>query len=179
MTPLESRRRRIRVVSSTFKWLATGWLTIQLILAILTFLVPLGQHNVEQKWLGGTWHYSFTLGKSEVIQPGRMWMARTVLAAGCLYEALGAWLFRKLFISFEEFHFFEKRSAQCLKWIGLWMFGIWVVYILKEFSKLGWTENADVQIQFTWDLIAGLIVYLIAWIMDEGRDVKEEQALTI
>lgn len=116
-------------------------------------------------------------GRSGVLH-GREWLARLAALAVLGYGALGAGLFFRLFQLYEYGHTLTRRTASLLKWIGLWMLGLWCLSILFQISKFAWDSSPTLNI--TFDHIAeGLFICLVAWVMEEGRQLAEDQALTI
>src|SRR5450631_4020239 len=74
---------------------------------------------------------------------------------------------------FEAGKFFAAQNVQHIKLLGFLVIGDWVVTkILDTFAGSG------VEISFG-QLVVGLLVILISWIMDEGRKIQEEQELTV
>lgn len=117
-------------------------------------------------------------GRSSILQ-GREWLARLAAFAFLTYQALGACLFFRLFKQYEIGHTLTRQTAAIFKWIGLWMLGLWCLLVLFQISKFAW-DTSPSGVDITPDyLVGGLFITLIAWIMEEGHRVAEEQALTI
>jgi uncharacterized membrane protein YGL010W len=74
---------------------------------------------------------------------------------------------------FEAGNYFTARSVRHIKSLGALVMLDWVLTkILDAMSHSG------VEITFG-QLVVGLLIYIIAWIMDEGRKIQEEQQLTV
>lgn len=116
-------------------------------------------------------------GRSQILQ-GREWLARLAAFAFLGYGAFGACLFFRLFRQYEHGNTLTRQTASILKWIGLWMLGLWCVSILFQISKFAWDSFPNLHLEFD-HLVGGLFVCLVAWIMEEGHQIAEEQSLTI
>ena len=83
---------------------------------------------------------------------------------------------------FEKGYLFNKEVVRCIKILGLlaitsamvdWFFRIIVVRILFEIpDQLSLGAGLG-------NLFEGLFIFFIAWVMDEGRKIQEEQELTV
>jgi hypothetical protein len=74
---------------------------------------------------------------------------------------------------FEAGNFFTAQSVRHIKSLGALVIVDWVLTkILDSMARSG------VEISFG-QLVLGLLIFLIAWIMDEGRKIQEEQELTV
>lgn len=74
---------------------------------------------------------------------------------------------------FEAGHFFTAQSVRHIKSLGALIIMDWV--LIKVLDSMA---HAGVEITFG-HLVLGLLVFVIAWIMDEGRKIQEEQELTV
>jgi hypothetical protein len=73
----------------------------------------------------------------------------------------------------EAGNFFAAQNVRYIKFLGCLVIGDWgVTKILDAFARSG------MEISFG-KLGLGLLIILIAWIMDEGRKIQEEQELTV
>jgi Protein of unknown function (DUF2975) len=94
---------------------------------------------------------------------------------------LGVISFYRLLNLFEKGVIFAAASVSEIKRLGIFL----AAYgILSVVAKVIYTR----QILFPWTLldavsspwiVAGVAIYLVAWIMDEGRKIQEEQELTV
>ena len=74
---------------------------------------------------------------------------------------------------FEAGKFFTAQSVRYIKSLGALVLLDWVlIKILDAMAHRG------MEITFG-QLVLGLLIYIIAWIMDEGRKIQEEQELTV
>jgi len=88
----------------------------------------------------------------------------------------GAFVLNRLLRFFAGASFFTAENIICIKWLGSLVISDWVVAkflqaIGSRALMIGFDDFTKVAI--------GFLVILIAWIMDEGRKIQEEQALTV
>ncbi len=111
------------------------------------------------------------------------------------------WKLAQLFRFYERGMIFASETISCIKdlgclWVAGWIFmaashflyqprlfqpsthppGVTVVTHSYHMGFLSFDFGTGIDFGF---LLGGLIVFLIAWIMDEGRKIQEEQALTV
>jgi hypothetical protein len=118
------------------------------------------------------------------------------------------WKLTRLFHFYEQGKIFEAETIRCIKVLGLlFLVGWWITTLLHFFPMAmpgmppptptapgaAWTTvktNSHFYRMgfFSFDfgsginygqLFLGLMIVLIAWIMDEGRKLQEEQELTV
>lgn len=110
------------------------------------------------------------------------------------------WKLAKLFQFYERGLIFANETIRCIKTLGLlciinWVFavvghylsylgptpissaGVTIKYVPSSFS-MGFFSFSINYINFGM-LLAGIVIVIIAWIMDEGRKIQEEQELTV
>jgi hypothetical protein len=97
-----------------------------------------------------------------------------IFRAGLFF--LGACILDKLLRSFANGNFFIAKNIVCIKWLGCLVAGDWlVVKFLDAFGSrmvmIGFGDFAK--------LAMGFLIILVAWIVDEGRKIQEEQELTV
>lgn len=68
--------------------------------------------------------------------------------------------------------FFEGQSVRYFKWLGRLILVDWLAARLLDALAHGFAPDLE-------ELVIGLFLLLIAWIMDEGRKMQEEQQLTV
>jgi len=99
----------------------------------------------------------------------------------------------KLFSFYAHGDLFAPNVVRCIRWIGIVTFLIGIGSILNKFSILlgtGWfigTSSAKgiigcliwIFFQLFFNLLPGFVIIFVAWIMDEGRKIQEEQELTV
>ncbi len=116
------------------------------------------------------------------------------------------WKLAKLFYFYEQGLIFAGKTIRCLKTLGLLCVIGWILICIRSYmtrleyqllNQAGWRTPPphllhDIDFRgsgfFYFDfgtgidfglLLAGVIIVLIAWIMDEGRKIQEEQELTV
>jgi hypothetical protein len=100
--------------------------------------------------------------------------ARVIVVAVGRFSLIGFGLFllNRLFGQFERGNFFTNENVRCIKYLGLIVAGDWLLKTILDLmaGRIGLELN---------ELLFGLFIVLIAWIMDEGRKIHEEQQLTV
>lgn len=109
------------------------------------------------------------------------------------------WELAQLFRLFARGLIFAAQTIRCLKILGLLCVIGWVVRVstqiaFQNYSLPPFHPSPGVKVAvyhigfFSFDfgtgidfglLLAGIVIVLVAWIMDEGRKIQEEQALTV
>jgi hypothetical protein len=107
------------------------------------------------------------------------------------------WKLAQLFHYYERGLIFAVKTIRCIKFLGLlcvinWML-VSTIHLLLQETGPGLFQPSSSQpmyrmeffsFDFGWGidfgpLLIGAIIVLIAWIMDEGRKIQEEQELTV
>jgi hypothetical protein len=104
------------------------------------------------------------------------WMVLILGFAKLALFFAGIFVLNRLLRVYANGNFFTSANITCIKWLGYLVIGDWLVG--KFIDAVAFR---DVVIGFG-DLTKpaiGLLIILIAWIMDEGRKIKEEQELTV
>ncbi|WP_423063981.1 DUF2975 domain-containing protein [Candidiatus Paracoxiella cheracis] len=92
-----------------------------------------------------------------------------------------------MFKHFERGNIFGINSARCLKIVGITIL-IWEIIhpfydILMSYVLTHFTDHTRLAIQFDISnlrgLIIGIVLFVIAWVMEEAAKLKEEQDLTV
>jgi hypothetical protein len=86
----------------------------------------------------------------------------------------GAIILIRLFKLYERGSFFAVGNVRYIKILGLIVVGDGLIQTALEFLP----PNKSVH-EFSNNLALGLLILLIAWVMDEGRKIQEEQELTV
>jgi len=116
---------------------------------------------------------------------------RTILAAGAnLSFAVGAWFCYKLFALYSGGNLFTPEIIRYLRRIGYLYFLLMLVrFCCKMFlpgmnddylatANTGWGQLELVSLLLV-ACFPGFLILFIAWVMDEGRKIQEEQELTV
>jgi hypothetical protein len=95
-----------------------------------------------------------------------LWLLRTGVAIWCLV------VLSCLFRLYERGIFFSAKNVNYIRFFGYILMVDWVINYQMQ--------NAvhDVSLSMS-PLFAGLLIIFVAWIMDEGRKIQEEQELTV
>ncbi len=176
------RLNRIKTVSRLVKW-AMFAPFIFTILLCLFFFVPSSPSPFVKT---GVWHLLFLILFQIVV---------------CVWY----WKLTRLFNFYEQGLIFAAETIRCIKILGaLWIIG-WMFLTAAHFSSrppsappttsastqpmTKVTSHGFVKVGFiTFDFgmgidfgmpLSGAIILVIAWIMDEGRKIQEEQELTV
>ena len=67
---------------------------------------------------------------------------------------------------------FSAKNVNCIRFLGWWLIIDWVI----DYQMQGLLRDMDLS---TTPAIVGLMIIFVAWIMDEGRKIQEEQELTV
>jgi hypothetical protein len=99
-------------------------------------------------------------------------------------EILALWLVREglaicglavlscLFWLYEQGILFAAKNVNYIRFFGYVLILEWVV----DYQLSGVVHDLNLS---TVPILAGLLIIFVAWIMDEGRKIQEEQALTV
>jgi uncharacterized membrane protein HdeD (DUF308 family) len=161
------RLKRIKIVSRIFRVLLGLYFCLVALAALVCFL-------------GWMQFMPRSLAITIMISPHQQFdwpflIPDQVLALGAVKFVLFSFcilILNKLFRLYERGIFFSAKNVFYIRFLGYYLMIDWLVTLLLEF------QSHETQIYFT-ELIVGLIVIFIAWIMDEGRKIQEEQELTV
>ena len=112
----------------------------------------------------------------------------------CIGYAVEFWLAYKLFSFYARGDLFIPKVVRYMRWIGITsvLVGIWSIYHEMSMNVnagyLNYVPSSGREI-ISWfqhvfylsafNLLLGFVIIFIAWIMDEGRKIQEEQELTV
>ena len=113
-----------------------------------------------------------------------------------LGDALECWFAYKLFAHYVNGDWFAPKAVRWMRWIGILSlirgsWNIWNNLHVRLYDRLYDHIHGSpfmVQIiiyaqmifsQLLHNLVFGCVIIFIAWIMDEGRKIQEEQELTV
>jgi hypothetical protein len=99
----------------------------------------------------------------------------------------------KLFSFYARGDFFAANAVHYIRWIGIVTVLIGVGSIFDKFFRLLGTDYfvgassakgilgllIGIPLELFLSLLPGFVIIFIAWIMDEGRKIQEEQELTV
>ncbi len=190
--PTEARWQRIKTISRLSRWTVIGFLVfaVWLLLGLLFSSIT-------------TWSRTGATPGTTVFDWGYFCSS---LAALIYHLVLCCWYWKlaQLFRLYERGSIFTSETIRCIKTLGLLCLMGWALMSATHFLSSGLPrftppalpQDALVTVTtqvyrlgfFSFDfgtgidfgvLLGGLIVVLAAWIMDEGRKLQEEQALTV
>ena len=191
--PMDQRLNQIKLVSRVSKFIALGF---------LTFLVGVWLTVVFSNLPNPSVLFGFSkVSYQVVIQSHDEWAFWRFGLGFCFQAALGLWYWKlsRLFRFYEQGMIFSVEPISCIKMLGALFcvggvlntalqmlpppapqtlptgvtMGPIHVYHLN-FFQCDFGTGIDFGL-----LLAGATIVLIAWIMDEGRKIQEEQELTI
>jgi ABC-type multidrug transport system fused ATPase/permease subunit len=166
-----TRLDRIKKVSGIFK---AVFFVLTLAMAFITLwtAVVIAESVVECFRFGWANYYA------EILHAG--------LAAGTdLIIAAFAWFCYKLFDLYSQGDLFTAEAVRCIRGIGILFFVIALAEFLCRWilphpaSSPHWVEFVNSILNVAAGLFSSFLILFIAWIMDEGRKIQEEQELTV
>lgn len=95
-----------------------------------------------------------------------LWIVQTCLGFFC------AGVMLRLFQLYGRGILFSAKNVTCIRFLGWWLMIGWVI----DYQMQGLLKDLSLS---TTPLFVGLLIIFIAWIMDEGRKIQEEQELTV
>jgi len=172
-TKHNSRFNRIKLVSRIFRALICGLVVIMSLMTVLFLLMAvktvMGGDVPHSLHISFSPHQVFT-SPFDVPLPVLLIGAVQLCLGGC-----GLILLNRLFKLYEQGHFFQTGNIRCIKFLGLITLGIWLTTTTLEWMAC---QQGNLNIDGT-GLVIGILIVFIAWIMDEGRKIQEEQELTV
>lgn len=145
---------------------------------LLWILLPLGVYALVA-FING-WPQPGPHGLKVVIAPGHVYATAAEVPPGVLplwvvQNLLNLWggvMLLRLFWLYGRGILFSAKNVVCIRFFG------WLLMI-------NWFIDLEIQAEFrdyglsTTTLFVGLLIIFVAWIMDEGRKIQEEQELTV
>jgi hypothetical protein len=95
-----------------------------------------------------------------------LWIVKTCLGFFC------AGVMLRLFRLYGRGILFSAKNVTCIRFLGWWLIINWVI----DYQMQGFLKDMDLS---TTPAFVGFLIIFIAWIMDEGRKIQEEQELTV
>jgi hypothetical protein len=102
------------------------------------------------------------------VPPDIFWLL--VLRQGLALGAMGVLL--RLFWLYWQGILFSAKNVNCIRLLGYWLAVDWFI----NYQMLGLLRDMNLS---STPLFMGFLIIFIAWIMDEGRKMQEEQELTV
>ena len=160
-----ARLNRIRNASFFFRILVYISLAVQIYLLLAYFLGwPPPFHDKLRIVISPSHIYTSPAEMPPEILT--LWLVRTGLTI-CGLAVLSC-----LFWLYERGILFAAKNVNCIRFFGYVLILEWVV----DYLSLGAVHDRNIS---TMPIFAGLLIIFIAWIMDEGRKIQEEQELTV
>lgn len=167
------RMTRIKVVSRMFRVLIVILVVMMTLVSALFGLASLKWLlDGGQSMLGMSFHISFSPHQAYTLP---FHIPLLVFLVGAVQLCLGGFgliLLNRLFALYERGDFFKTGNIRYIKFLGLVIAGIWLTQTILEL--MAHQNNIEGS-----GLVYGVLVVFIAWIMDEGRKIQEEQELTV
>lgn len=165
MSTHPDRQRRIRIVSNIIRVVALLGM-ISCLTAILGYwLLP----EPPRITSGGNW------------KAAHEWLNRPLVSLVLFIPFVGLLIFYQLMGCFARGEIFSKVTVRSVRWIGSLMVLWWLIPMALQGVLLLLALEGPRDVEFTIDgtLLGGILVFLLAWILEEGRQLQEEQRLTI
>ena len=74
---------------------------------------------------------------------------------------------------------FEAETTRHLESAGKWWIALGIVQAALQFSEGYIFTPSNIVVTGSNGIFAGLVVFLIAWVLREAQELKEEQELTV
>jgi len=167
---------RIRLVARFFKWICVIGFGATILLAAIALIKPDGIFPAGSFYSGAAIKSDFS---NQDIKPGWGWVSPFFWIVWTVFGLLEIWFFYRLFENLERGIIFGRKNTFYIRVIGCWMIAQSLGGIVFEFSKIIWAKSPNPNINIDGTLLSGIFILLVAWIMDEGRKIQEEQELTV
>jgi len=176
MSPkIGSRLNRIKTVSRLFRVIVGVLVVIWVLLAAL-FVVASVKYALGGGGppVPGAMQFHITFSPHQIYTVP-FHISLPVFLLGVVQLFLGGFgliLLNRLFTLYERGDFFKTENIRCIKFLGLVVVGIWLTQTILELMARQYNIEGS-------GLVYGGLVVFVAWIMDEGRKIQEEQELTV
>ena len=158
----QTRLSNITTASFMFRWLIYLGLLVQVYVLLAYFFGWPGHERCQFRVAPG---HLYASPADMPAQIEALWLVKVGLATWALV------VLSCLLHLYEKGIFFTAKNVNYIRFFGYYLIINWVVdYQLQGLLRMELT---------TTSLLTGLLVIFIAWIMDEGRKIQEEQALTV
>ncbi len=173
------RLERIRLVARFFKWVSLAAFGFMIFITAAAILFP------EITGPAANTYSRMTITGPILRQdfrPEVSWLYPLfwIFFGAFMWRGIG--FFYRLFANLEKGILFGVENVECVRRIGWWLVAMPFLGIGYQVSKIIWAIPAAVNIDisdFPNDLLKGFFIIFVAWIMDEGRKIQEEQELTV
>jgi len=162
------RLKRIQIVARIFRFLCLLGMAVLLAAVMMTLFKP-DEVRVD-----------FGDFRVEKLKPEYAWLKRPLILILLTVPTAFVWLAYRLFGLYKQGVMFGEANVRYIKWLGYWMIGAGIISM--PIQLLQFLEVTEVRnFKFTLDgyFFGGVLVLLLAWIMEEGRKLQEEQSLTV
>jgi hypothetical protein len=197
------RLNRIKVASRIFRWLLNGYVFLAVFNVVLFVCAAFWNFGIAHG-IQDIWHIQpdrvSDFWKSISKIPGLvvgLGIIKISALCGCVF------VLNKLFRFYERGLFFASEQVRHLQQLGCLILVNWLIAMFLNSMSEGYTEYRFDFAQLNWigafqlfilpiakdmsgnnDIgfmqpVIGVLIIFIAWIMDEGRKIQEEQELTV
>ncbi len=87
--------------------------------------------------------------------------------------------FFRLFTRLRDGHFFDSQTIRQLENAGKWWMAAGIIRTVLECLEVWILHPNNIMISGPNGIVAGLIVFFIAWLFGEAQKLQEEQELTV
>jgi len=162
------RVRRIQIVAKIFRFLCLVGMVVLVAAALMTIFKP-------DEVRGGFGDF-----RIEKLKPEYLWVKRPLTLVLLTIPATFVWLLYRLFGLYSRGVMFGEANVRYIKALGYWMIGAWVISMpIQLLQYLQDTERLFFKFNLDGYFFGGVLVLLLAWIMEEGKKLQEEQTLTV
>jgi hypothetical protein len=175
----QARLDRIRYVARFFKWICYAGFGLMIYMDAVAIFLPDMVTPLGSLAKTGLVSGPFILAEFE---PKLKWLYPIFWLLLAAFFCRGIWFFYRLFSNLEKGILFGSDNVRCIRCIGWWLVAASLLGIIIEASKIIWTISGPGMIDLSDlgpSLLRGFFVIFVAWIMDEGRKIHEEQELTV
>ena len=198
-----ARLNRIKVASRIFRWLLNGYIFLAVFNVVLFVCAAFWNfgmaHGIEDIWHiepDRVSHFWRSISRIPGLVVG-LGILKISALSGCVF------VLNKLFRFYERGQIFTREQVVQMQQLGGLILVNWAIAMLLNAMSEGYTEYRFDLAQLNWigalqlfilpiakdmsgnnDIgfmqpVIGVLIIFIAWIMDEGRKIQEEQELTV
>ena len=176
-----ARLARIRYVARFFKWLCCAAFGVVIFIAAVAIFVPEQVGKASEMKEGSI---SFAMSGPILMsdfKPEYKALYPVFWLFLCAFLSRGIGFLHRIFTNMEKGFVFCRDNVRCIRSIGWLLVAAPLLRVGFELSKVIWSVDGTGILIWNLpnDLLKGFFVIFIAWIMDEGRKIQEEQELTV